>query len=505
MLFGVAIVAGVVAFAAVPETEARWVEKTVQKCAPQRTCRNVQVTEQACTVRQECQQRQQMQQRCHNVPRCQTVTQYMQQCRQIQQCVGRQCYFVPQCVNVPVARQHCVNHQVCQNAMMPVRQCHNVRNCQPRVVSKQQCGVEQVCRTVTERVWDPNLARQDKAAADRVKAEAAKAHLDAQRAAAEAKARAEAASRADAAARAKAQFEAQRAAADAKAKADALARLKADAKANARTEPKTKVAPLYNKAPDIKAGPPPKLQPPSAGHAKLKRPVVLTPAMQAKAEVHRRRIGELKREIARRQQKRAGDRDGSTAEDEHGTNQLLAELFGEEGALRTLLEQGADDAETDTADDDTPPPDPAPKIAGPSPEQAKLAIAKGSDAGVPPPAERAPALTALKKGARTCLPLQADGQPCVAPGKVSAAPKDACGASETGIRVTFTNRCAHAVQIHRYVAPTGPDGKAQSQRTIITLGAVGSRKSYLECGDARTEKLHVAVPAGELANARCRR
>jgi hypothetical protein len=50
----------------------------------------------------------------------------------------------------------------------------------------------------------------------------------------------------------------------------------------------------------------------------------------------------------------------------------------------------------------------------------------------------------------------------------------------------------------------GASGKAQSQKVVLTLGAVGARKSYTDCGDRKTEKVQIAVPDGDFANARCK-
>jgi hypothetical protein len=219
------------------------------------------------------------------------------------------------------------------------------------------------------------------------------------------------------------------------------------------------------------------------------------------------------------------DRGGPpSASDEDGTNQLLEQLFGEEGALRQLLaEEGSDgdDAGTETADAQ-PSGDPEPVTLEPSAPPARQATADppadppaeqpnseppaeqpqaGAEPSVPPsPPPRAPTLVALKRGDKTCMPVRADGQPCVPRAQLSDAPKDACRGDAPGTLVTFTNRCSHAVQLHRYVASEG----ARSRRTVLTLGGSGDRKSYTECPDGRTERVLVAVPTGELESANCR-
>jgi hypothetical protein len=190
-----------------------------------------------------------------------------------------------------------------------------------------------------------------------------------------------------------------------------------------------------------------------------------------------------------------------SAEDEGGTNELMEQLFGEEGALTQLLEQEAadsDDSETETAaaepSDD----------AAPTPPPAQQAPAE--PASLPPaPAREAPTLVALKRGSKTCMPVRADGQPCVPGAKLSDAPAAACKGAAPGTRVTFTNRCAHAVQIHRYVAIEGADGKARNRKSVLTLVGSGGSKFYTDCPDGgRTEKVLVAVPTGEFESARCK-
>ena len=145
--------------------DAGYVSKQVQKCEPQQVCYPVQRTQQDCRQEQVCQQVPQTSQRCFTQQQCQTTYTYQQRCTYVQQCQYGRCWSVPNCMNVPIPQQSCYPQQVCQPYTSYTQRCDMQQRCYPRVTTTQECTTQQQCRTVTEQVWEQDVAQPREAAA----------------------------------------------------------------------------------------------------------------------------------------------------------------------------------------------------------------------------------------------------------------------------------------------------------------------------------------------------